>query len=231
MKNFIFNKITENIYLVEETGYLEFANIFIFTDNNKCLIFDSGVGIHNLKKFLQELGYSGFKVMSTHAHFDHIGGLADFGDDEIYLTERVIESLNNMDSYALLFLKNSDFNFKKLALKAKNNFPLNIKPKSVQNEFNFGEFRFELFKAPGHSDDSVIFYEKNHKILITGDSLYNGKPYLDLPSSSKKEMRRTLKLIERLNPIMVLPGHNEILRSSKIEGVISEWKSLVLAIH
>lgn len=226
MKSFNIKEIDEDIYLVEETGYLEFANIFIFADNNKCLIFDSGTGNHNLKQFLQKLGYLTFMVTSTHSHFDHIGGLINFDSNEIFLTKKMNDALNDPESYAISKLDKSEFGSQKSAVKLRNNFPLKIHTHKITNSFKFGKFDFQLLDAPGHSADSLMFYEKNNKILISGDSLYHGTAYLDLPDSSANDFGKTLKLIAKLKPLMVLSGHNEILKSSKIACVIDEWLRL-----
>lgn len=73
-----------------------------------------------------------------------------------------------------------------------------------------GEYKLEAIKTPGHTLGGISLYEKNHKILFSGDTLF-GKGIIgrtDLIHSNKKLMDKTLKELEKLDYEKLFSGHN-----------------------
>ena len=77
--------------------------------------------------------------------------------------------------------------------------------------FEGGGFEWEVHAAPGHDMDALVFFEPMHRILISGDALWErgmgfvwpaegGNPQIDAA-------REALATIERLRPAIVIPGH------------------------
>jgi len=86
-----------------------------------------------------------------------------------------------------------------------------------------GPYEFQLIPAPGHTDDSVLLYDKKSKILISGDALYDGKIYDELPNSDKTAFRESLASMKACDVILALPGHNQILDKGGVAAVIERW--------
>ena len=217
-------KIQENIYLIKEVFYAEHANLYLFTDvNNNGILFDTGVGILNLNEFLKSQGFTVTAVVLTHAHYDHIGGLKYFSNNFL-IPERVAENLSNPDLFAIKYFNVSDVD--ETVRSQMNEYSVlipRVNSIAPEHTFSFGNFEFEMIAAPGHSNDSMMFYEKNTKVLISGDALYDGAPYFDLPNSNISDMRNTLRLISGIDFGLVLPGHNQTLTKIESSVVIGRW--------
>jgi glyoxylase-like metal-dependent hydrolase (beta-lactamase superfamily II) len=79
------------------------------------------------------------------------------------------------------------------------------------DRFEAGGLEWHAHAAPGHDMDALMFFEPIHRILISGDALWEGgmgfvwpmegaNPYMDAAIE-------TLAAIERLAPALVIPGH------------------------
>jgi glyoxylase-like metal-dependent hydrolase (beta-lactamase superfamily II) len=79
--------------------------------------------------------------------------------------------------------------------------------------FEGGGLEWHAHAAPGHDMDALMYFEPTHRILLSGDALWeNGmgfvwpeegeNPYMDAALD-------TLAAIERLDPAVVIPGHGQ----------------------
>jgi len=233
MKQFDIKKISKNIYKIEEPWFKEHANLYLFKGDKFNLLIDAGLGFFNIKKFLEKKGFKNNKIALTHSHFDHAQGIKHFLSEEILVNRKMHSSLKNIKMWGLKYFKKSD-------LKPKTPTPLNfektgehfllyldkIKPQKLEM-IDTGFFSFKPINLPGHTDDSVGYYDKKHKILVTGDALYCGKIYADFPNANKKKFKKSLKVISKIKFNLLLPGHNDVLDKKMSSGVIYKWGSIL----
>lgn len=77
--------------------------------------------------------------------------------------------------------------------------------------FEGGGFEWEAHAAPGHDMDALMFFEPVHRILISGDALWeNGMGFVwpqQGTNASIAAAHEALTAIERLDPAIVIPGH------------------------
>jgi len=80
-------------------------------------------------------------------------------------------------------------------------------------EVLLGSLEWEVYAAPGHDPDALMFYEPQERLLISGDALWERRLAIIFPELAGGEgfeaAHRTLDAIERLNPRWVLPGHGD----------------------
>lgn len=81
-------------------------------------------------------------------------------------------------------------------------------------ELQLGGRAWQVHAAPGHDNHAVLLFEPRLRLLISGDALWeNGFgvvfPELD-GEDAFTEVGATLDLIERLQPITVIPGHGGV---------------------
>jgi len=226
-KYFDIKKIENNIFLIKETCYKENASIYLFSGKKKSLLVDSGTGMFDIKKFLENLGFKNIYLTLTHSHFDHAGGIKYFDKEKIILPKKIINNLENKKFWGIEYLDKKDF--KNISNETLNNFYKNFKiilPKiKVQKKLNIdiGNFSFDLINMPGHTDDSFTLFDKKNKILLTGDALYNGKIYCQMPNSNKEKFIVSLKKIIKLNYELILPGHNNLLYKKDADKIAKQW--------
>jgi len=226
IKQFSLKKINNNICKIEEKWFKEHANLYLFGDKNSSLLIDAGLGLFDIKKFLKNKGFKNIKVALTHAHFDHFGGIKHFSQDEILLTKKMYKNLKDKHLSGLKFLNSKDFSPKINFSDIKSTFQrfsAPIKPKFINN-IKIGKLNFKIIKVPGHTDDSVAYYDGKNGNLVTGDALYNGKIYSNFINSDNKKFKKSLNAISNLDFDLVFPGHNSIFNKKKALKIISKWE-------
>lgn len=232
---FKIENIQTDIYRITEPYFREHANIFLIKGSAFDLLIDAGLGICNIKKFLTGRGFSP-KVITTHGHFDHIGGLSHFTPDEILIPQLSAENLHKRNLWALELLKPEDFDAH-AAFTATGKSPQDICreftvrlaeiPPFRGSEISAGSYTLRMIPLPGHTDDSLVLYDAHHRLLFTGDMLYDGAPYTQFSNSDRAVFRQSLEHLKTLDFQTVLPGHNQLLNRAQAMRVIARWQSLL----
>ncbi len=139
------------------------------------------------------------KILLTHSHWDH------FADAHV---------LKNKTG-APLYIHILDA--KNLEHPGSDGIPLFFPVHSVlpdhflKNEevLQIGHLKLEVIHTPGHSPGSVCFYFAHQKLLLAGDTLFQGTiGNLNLPTAEPLRMWESLKILAKLPPdTRVVPGH------------------------
>mgnify|MGYP003926759557 CR=1 FL=1 len=166
------------------------TQIYVYQTNRLCsnryLLLDKDAGILMIDSGDGEdkLDFKPTLCLLTHGHFDHTSGVES--DWKVYISDK--------EDPALPYI----------------NIPKNAK-KFENNLIKFGRFLIEIIPTPGHTPGSVCFFEKNNKVLFSGDTLFANGAYgrTDL-GGSDIEIRKSLKKLLSLNYILLCPGHGEI---------------------
>lgn len=83
---------------------------------------------------------------------------------------------------------------------------------------HLGELEFKVIHTPGHTAGSSCLYQKEQKLLISGDTLFRGTwGRTDLPTSDFKQIIDSItnKLMILPDDTIVYPGHG---KSTMIEN-------------
>lgn len=203
-------KINENIMLLALGG--SESNIYLV--NNELLI-DSGTGFHQ-KELVHALTSAGAviedikRIVLTHGHFDHIGGIHLFRNAKIGAHKddaTAIESVDSNESMAHMFAAKRE-------------------PKKLDfclddgDTIKSGDMKLKVIHAPGHTKGSICLYDEKNKILFSGDTVFaDGFGRLDLPGGSSREMKQTLARLAALDVNMILPGHGGVVWASGSEVI------------
>jgi glyoxylase-like metal-dependent hydrolase (beta-lactamase superfamily II) len=145
-------------------------------------------------------------VLQTHAHIDHVAGLAD--------TRRALPGAPihlhplDMPLYQTAPMQGRMFGF------------ACPEPPSPDHELDDGQvvtvgnLRLEVIHTPGHAPGHVIFWERGHDLLIAGDLLfYDSIGRTDLPGADPAAMRTSLaRLLELPDTVRVFAGHMQDTR-------------------
>jgi len=71
---FTIKKINKNVWGIAELKHFEEVISYLVIGKNKALLFDTGLGIKNIKKEVLKITNLPIIVINSHRHFDHIGG-------------------------------------------------------------------------------------------------------------------------------------------------------------
>lgn len=197
--------------VVLERGWLSSNNILAIGADETALV-DTGYVAHAEQTVaLVESALDGRpldRVLNTHLHSDHCGGNAalqarypalriEIPPGEAALVERWDE-----DALSFRATGQSCPRFRASGL---------LQPGT---EREVGGLHWQIHAAPGHDPHSVILFEPVSRTLVSADALWENGFGIAFPElkgePSFGEMGVTLDLIERLAPLIVIPGHGTI---------------------
>ena len=102
---FTVEKIDEDTYVISEYGHWEETHCYLLCGRERALLIDTGLGVANIKKVIDELTTLPILVVATHVHWDHIGGhkffdsIAVFEEEERWLSGEFPISLQAVTSF------------------------------------------------------------------------------------------------------------------------------------
>lgn len=214
---------------------LKAINSYVIKGDDRCILFDTGYNRpeceEDLLNGLHELGLevADVDLVLTHLHADHTGLTNLFSEAgcKIYASEVDGNYANSMASGEYWDLVDG---FRSLYGMQDNEIHIKDNPGyryCLKKEFDFeilkdgdmlkvGEYAFEIIDLIGHTPGHIGFYDKNHKILISGDTVldpmtpnitYWGKKYKSILGSYLK----TLEKLKTFDIKLILPTHRKII--------------------
>ena len=189
------------------------ANNVLLRSREGHVLVDSGYATHaplTLALLASERGIGAdplAKLVNTHAHSDHIGcnaALHAAYGCPIAFPAAEAPLVEQWDADALLY----DY-----ADQDADRFSVDelLEPGSVHV---WGDLEWRMLAAPGHDMGALVFYNPEHRILISGDALWeNGYGFVMPRAVDPQAMpatRATLDMIAGLDVHWVIPGHGEV---------------------
>ena len=195
-----------------ERGWLS-SNSILLDDGNSVVLIDSGYVTHSnlllslLSNHLQSRPLS--QLVNTHLHSDHCGGnnavQFQFPAVQTLIPYGLFESVRRWDAEVLSYDNTGQ-------LCPRFQADVALRPGDV---CIWSGYAWEIHAAPGHDHDALLFFNPEHRILISADALWGNGFGIVFPEvlggQGFSEVAATLKVIEALNPLVVLPGHGPII--------------------
>lgn len=185
-------------------------NTYLYVKDQDALLIDPGfVTPFELQSFFDRLNSDSATlkaVLLTHAHVDHVAGLASilnvWPDLPVYLSHRD-ESI-----WASLTMQSQLFGISLGASGIENMVkPLDL---SAENLQQLDAFEFDVLYTPGHSPDHCSFYFPKDSLVFSGDVLFRQSVgRTDILKANSKDLVRSIRevLYKLPNETRVLPGH------------------------
>ena len=215
-------EIRPGIFAIYEPGQFEEAISYLVVSADRALLFDTGLGIGDMRKVVSELTQLEPIVLNSHTHYDHVGGNHQFR--EIYGTAtdytktnsrgRPKEALAEFVSEGWIW-KPTPEGFSKEAYRGE---PFDITKTVEDGEvIDLGGRKLEVLLTPGHAPDALCLLDRENRLLFTGDTFYPAALYTHLPGSNLETYRKTAHRLAELAPQVdyLLPSHNEPLVASE----------------
>ena len=218
---FTIKQLEDRIWGFGEFNHFEEVISYLILGNNKAILFDTGMGIGNMKAEIEKITQLPLCVVNSHSHYDHIGNNHQFEDLYIFENEfsrnRASRGYKHSELDEMLDSKN--FPDKPIGFDA-NTFsipPYNHYQLTDGQLIDCNPFTFKVFHTPGHSPDSICLYDQNEQFLLSGDTLYDGPIYLQLPESNVTEYTRSIKKLLNVPLKKIYPAHNSF--SFKVDDI------------
>lgn len=193
---------------VLERGWLS-SNSTVIVDGDAGWVVDTGYASHapqTVELVQQVLGARKLVgILNTHLHSDHCGGNAALSSllagVQTWIPPGQADAVRRWDVNALTYQPTGQqcdrFSFDGL-----------LQP---GGEVRLGPARWEVHAAPGHDPHAVLLFQRQHRVLISGDALWEngfGVVFPELEGlDAFHEVSNTLDLIQSLAPAVVIPGH------------------------
>jgi len=189
-------RIDDGIFAIYEPGQFEEVISFLISGTDRALLFDTGLGIGNIRAVVDQLTDLDVIVLNSHTHYDHIGGNHLF--DVIYGTELDYTKKRSQGSppAAVADFVQEGWVWKDLPPGfAKENYQSHAfeisKIVREGDKIDVGGRVLEILFTPGHAPDSICLIDRENRLLFTGDSFYLAPLYTHIEGSSFDDYVKT----------------------------------------
>ena len=210
-------KIEPNVYVFYEPGQFEEVISYLVVGKKKAALIDTGCGIGNMKKLVEEFTQLSTMVVNTHSHYDHVAQNHMFSEVAIFDAQNSRQvAKNGYSKMEMAHLLAKGMLWKPLP-KDFDAQTYYVRPFAVSwwlkdgDVIELGDRNLEVIHTPGHSPDSICLLDRDAKLLWTGDTFYSGAIYLHLPGSDLATFINSYEKMISLSTLYekLMPSHNE----------------------
>jgi glyoxylase-like metal-dependent hydrolase (beta-lactamase superfamily II) len=210
------------VHLISEPGHV---NSWLVEGSSNAILFDTGLGVANIRKVAEDITPRRLLVVNSHYHFDHTGGNRFFdgfaihriGGDlvskpsppelaELYMayTKRLLEAWGPYreadDLYFHLLtaermIRPLPEGFDPMGYRVVPSVPTRL---LIDGDvLDLGGRKLQVLHTPGHSPDCICLLDEANGLLFGGDTINTGPIYAQMQDSDLEEFARsTARLAE-----------------------------------
>ena len=155
-----------------------------------------------LAEFIEDKELEVKYILNTHLHIDHV-----LGNFKLKETYKVPVLAHENDEF---LLENAQTYAEQIGFKLQNPPPAIDQYIDEGDEVKVGNFTLKMFHIPGHTPGSLVFYNEDEGVVLSGDVLFYesiGRTDLIYGNHSALIKGITLKLFSLPDSTAVYPGH------------------------
>jgi glyoxylase-like metal-dependent hydrolase (beta-lactamase superfamily II) len=207
-------RIAPGVFAIYEPHQYEEVISYLILGEKRAAMFDTGLGIGDIKRVVLSLTSLPIVVMNSHTHNDHVGDNWEF--TEIYGMDTEFTRINakgsSVDAQAELAPGSicgklpSGFDAKSYATR-----PFQITRWIHDGDtLDLGGRMLQVISTPGHTPDEICLMDDKNRLLFTGDNFYAGPIWLYRPETNLDAYVHSVERIAALAPHLhlLLPSHN-----------------------
>lgn len=208
--------IRPGVLAIYEPGQFEEVISYLILGSERALLFDTGIGVGDMRLLADELTDLEVVVLNSHTHYDHVGGNHAFeilyGTGLAYTREHAAGRSHDQVAEFVgegWIWKETPEGFTRAGYTSR---PFTITdPVEDGQVLSLGDVELEVLLTPGHAPDSLCLLDRNRGLLFTGDTFYPATLYAHLPGSAFDDYERSAGRLAALaeSVEVVLPAHNE----------------------
>lgn len=207
-------KVAPGTFAIYEPHQFEETISYLVVGTKQALLFDTGMGIGNIKAVVARLTSRPVVVLNSHTHNDHVGGNSQFpyifGMDTAFTRANAkgsrADAQEELGNGNLCGELPKGFDHAKYATK-----PWKISL-FVHDGFkvNLGHRTVEIIATPGHTPDAIALIDRENGLLFSGDTYYPATIWLYRPETDLAAYIASVKKLVALAPQVktVLGAHN-----------------------
>jgi hydroxyacylglutathione hydrolase len=193
--------------------------LYLFLGRSKALLLDSGTKASNMAlpvlakvdeyKAAHGLASYSLVVAHTHSHGDHVGG------DEYFAGRSDVTVVGHRRHEVAAFFD--------LELQTTETGERRTWPNSAAR-FDLGERVLDVLPLPGHDEAHILVYDADERLLVTGDTLYPGRLYIEDWEHFRESAKRLSEFASSHDVRYVLGAHIELRREQNADGTASDYE-------
>ncbi len=196
-------KVASGVFAIYEPGQFEEVISFLVLGDDRALLFDTGLGIGDMRRVVQQLTELDIIVLNSHTHYDHIGGNHQFetiwARDTAFTRSRAAGG--SADAVAEFLTEG--WVWKSLPPEFDAN-DYRSRPFKISKFVDEGDIvdlggrSLEIIATPGHAPDAICLLDRENRLLLTGDTFYLATLYTHLDGSDFDAYARTAQRLASL---------------------------------
>ncbi|HEY2861372.1 MAG TPA: MBL fold metallo-hydrolase [Terracidiphilus sp.] len=218
-------KVAPGVFAIYEPHQSEETIGYLITGDRRALMFDTGMGIGDLKSLTAQLTGLPNIVLNSHTHDDHVGDNWQF--DTVYGMDTDFTRQNARGS-------RGDAQAEIAPGETCGQLPARFDPKAYATRpwkitkyvhdgerIDLGARTIEVIATPGHTPDAISLFDRDRGLLFTGDTYYPGTVWIYRPETDLDAYGKSVHRLAALAPQvkLVLGAHNVPVASP---GVLPE---------
>ncbi|BCY10255.1 MBL fold metallo-hydrolase [Actinoplanes sp. L3-i22] len=235
-------RVTDTLTVITEpyVDALLRANIWHLRGRDRDLVVDAGLGVVPLRPALPELFDRDPVLVVTHAHLDHMGAAAEFGEVRAHPREPLHDplpgTLRTAELAALLGLELPDgpelmitaapfpgydpASYRLAPVPA-------VRPLADGDRIDLGDRALVALHLPGHTPGSLALFDPGDGTLFSGDVVYDldeGEELLDeIHGADVTDYLASLTRLAGLPVTVVRPGHGPSFGRDRLQELIEGY--------
>ncbi len=211
---FTVEEIDTDTYAISEYKHWEETHCYLLCGTDRAILIDTGLGVASIREVVDDLTTLPVMAVTTHVHWDHIGGHKYF--DNVAVHEAETDWLSVRFPIPLSVVKNNltrepcDF---PSGFSIDNYEVFQGAPQRILHDgdcLNLGHRHLTVIHTPGHSPGHCCFYEAERKYLYSGDLIYRGCLDAFYPSTDPQKFWQSVKKVQKLDIARIMPGHYQL---------------------
>lgn len=221
---FLVEEIDNETFAISEPKHWEEPHSYLVCGRRAAVLIDTGLGVGDIRGVVERLTSLPVLVVTTHVHWDHIGGhrlfenIAVHEAERAWLAERFPLPLSVVRQH--LTCRPCEFppGFDPAQYRIFRGEPNRILHDGDRLEL--GGRTLSVLHTPGHSPGHCCFYEEERGYLYAGDLICRGCLDAFYPTTDPVLFRQSVQRVRRLAVSRILPGHHSLELSPDLVGRI-----------
>jgi glyoxylase-like metal-dependent hydrolase (beta-lactamase superfamily II) len=207
-------KPAAGVFAIYEPHQSEETISYLIVGNQRGMLFDTGMGISDLKKVTAELTKLPIVVLNSHTHDDHVGDNWEF--DKVYGMDADFTRQNARGSREDAQAEVTPDQICGALPKGFDAKTYVTRPWKITSYIHDGEKidlggrTLEVIATPGHTPDAISLLDRANGLLFTGDTYYPAPIWLYRPETDLDSYAASIRRLAALAPQvkLVLGAHN-----------------------
>lgn len=211
---FTVEEIDAQAFAISEYKHWEETHCYLLCGRERAVLIDTGLGVSNIRKVVDGLTKLPVTAVTTHVHWDHIGGHKYFDSIAVHELEKDWLSVkfpmplqavkDNLTKYPCDFPAEFDIDAYRI---------FQGRPQRILRDgdwLELGGREIQVVHTPGHSPGHCCFYEPERECLFSGDLIYKGCLYAFYPTTDPRLFYDSVKRVRGYKIARILPGHHQL---------------------